>query len=122
MTTTDITIREDKGYVAKVNLARGDIEFIKYNDFDGRISSSPEKNSMSMPLQSASRMSAWQNSIYDELGLKFECYVVRTAETNIHLISNVPNEYREIVEAKFAEPADEPAPEPDPDSGEVTPV
>lgn len=106
----DITIREDKGYVAKVNLSRSDIEFIKYNDFDGRISSSPDKNSMSMSVQAANRVAAYQNSIYDELGLNFECYVVRTAETNVHLISNVPAEYKSIVEAIFADPAPEPEP------------
>lgn len=120
----NITIREDKGYVAKVSLTRSDIEFIKYNDFDGRISSSPNKNSMGMSVQAANRVAAYQNSIYGELGLDFECYVVRTAETNVHLISDVPSEYKSIVEGIFAKPVEpEPAPEETDGSGEeITPV
>ena len=109
----------EKTYVAKVSLRTEAVEFLHINEFNGGTTMRPELEGVGYDdVQKANRIATHLNSIYETLGLGFYCYVVRTVENNTHVITNIPDEYKTIVNNFFGVTPEEETTEEEPTTPE----
>lgn len=119
---TDLSNVTEKTYVAKVSKRNNSVEFISMNDFNGLFSTNQELGAGYFDTVKAANVVAnSMNNMYLELGLNYNCYVVRSVENNRHIMTNVPEDYQAIIRSHFGSDGEIPTEPVEPEPTEPAP-
>lgn len=98
----DYTERTEKYYVVKVSKRNNSIKYVSVNDYNGLLTERDDKDSSSFDdAQTANMLVGYLNNLYEKLGMDFYCYRVSNIENSTHIIRDLPDEYKAIVNEHF---------------------